>query len=209
MPRPPILGLEHDRPRLMGILNVTPDSFSDGGRHGSSVALDVALDAMSRADIIDVGGESTRPGAQDVNASAEIARVVPAIRRCGNPPRQRRYPQGRRRPCRHRSGCECRQRCQRSDLRPGHGVRLRRCRRARLRHARSVRPGRHAGGTDLCRCCSGRLRLSWMRKSPAPWRRACHGTVSSRIRASGLASRWTTTCPCYAHFRYFTPWECP
>jgi dihydropteroate synthase len=69
------------RPHIMGILNVTPDSFSDGGRH---LRLDDAL-AHARAmhaagaDIIDVGGESTRPGAQPVSAQEEIARTAPVI----------------------------------------------------------------------------------------------------------------------------------
>src|SRR5512135_1954015 len=73
----------------MGILNLTPDSFSDGGRHfgrGGGAGVDVpdAVDAALRmagegADIIDVGGESTRPGAQAVPADAEIARVQPVI----------------------------------------------------------------------------------------------------------------------------------
>ncbi|MFD1332892.1 dihydropteroate synthase [Methylopila musalis] len=69
-------------PRVMGILNVTPDSFSDGGRFA---AVENAVDQARRmaadgADIIDVGGESTRPGFQAVDADEEIARVVPAIR---------------------------------------------------------------------------------------------------------------------------------
>lgn len=71
-----------DRPVVMGILNVTPDSFSDGGRF-----LDPA-DAVARArrmveegaDLVDVGGESTRPGAPPVSADEEAARVVPVIR---------------------------------------------------------------------------------------------------------------------------------
>ena len=69
------------RPVVMGILNVTPDSFSDGGRYA---ALDAAL-ARARqivaegAAIIDVGGQSTRPGALGVEASVEMARVVPVI----------------------------------------------------------------------------------------------------------------------------------
>lgn len=68
-------------PRLMGILNVTPDSFSDGGRFRLTEAavmhgLDMARDG---ADIIDVGGESTRPGASVVSAEEEVARVVPVI----------------------------------------------------------------------------------------------------------------------------------
>ncbi len=68
-------------PRVMGILNVTPDSFSDGGRFYRLDDAMVQVDAMLRfgADIIDVGGESTRPGAQAVEEQAEIDRVVPVI----------------------------------------------------------------------------------------------------------------------------------
>ena len=67
--------------RVMGILNVTPDSFADGGRHVEPAA---AVDAAARmadegADLIDVGGESTRPGAEPVASDEEIARVVPVI----------------------------------------------------------------------------------------------------------------------------------
>ncbi|TAN48990.1 MAG: dihydropteroate synthase [Methylococcaceae bacterium] len=73
--------LQSPRPLLMGILNVTPDSFSDGGRHFHP---DQALAQAGRmlaegADIIDVGGESTRPGADAVPAGEQIARVVPVI----------------------------------------------------------------------------------------------------------------------------------
>lgn len=69
------------RPLIMGILNVTPDSFSDGGRH---VAREEALASGLRmveegADILDVGGESTRPGADPVAPEEQIARVVPVI----------------------------------------------------------------------------------------------------------------------------------
>jgi dihydropteroate synthase len=69
------------RPLIMGILNVTPDSFSDGGRHADTPA---AIDHAHRmiadgADIIDIGGESTRPGAAAVGIAEEIARVVPVI----------------------------------------------------------------------------------------------------------------------------------
>ncbi len=66
----------------MGVLNVTPDSFSDGGRYAdraAAVAHGVALRAEG-ADIVDVGGESTRPGAERVDAATETARVVPVIR---------------------------------------------------------------------------------------------------------------------------------
>lgn len=69
------------RARVMGIVNVTPDSFSDGGRHaGTKAAVEHGLRlAEQGADILDVGGESTRPGAEPVDAAAEIARVVPVI----------------------------------------------------------------------------------------------------------------------------------
>ncbi|WP_323771413.1 dihydropteroate synthase [Antarctobacter sp.] len=80
-PRAPLAGLVFDRPRVMGILNVTPDSFSDGGTHQTaSKAVQRAQDmAAAGADIIDVGGESTRPGALTVPHQAEIARVEPVI----------------------------------------------------------------------------------------------------------------------------------
>lgn len=72
----------HDfRPRVMGILNVTPDSFSDGGRHDSAAAaLERARVLVEEgADIVDVGGESTRPGAAPVSLQQELDRVVPVI----------------------------------------------------------------------------------------------------------------------------------
>ncbi len=80
-PRPPVCGLSLDRPRLMAVLNVTPDSFSDGGLH---LALPQALAharalASAGADILDIGGESTRPGADPVPLAEETARVVPVI----------------------------------------------------------------------------------------------------------------------------------
>ena len=66
---------------IMGILNVTPDSFSDGGRFAQvDSAVDQALRMVEEgADIIDIGGESTRPGAEAVRADEEIARVIPVI----------------------------------------------------------------------------------------------------------------------------------
>ena len=71
------------RPRIMGILNVTPDSFSDGGENlDVDAAVARALQMLDEgADIIDVGGESTRPGFTPVTANDEGARVVPVIRR--------------------------------------------------------------------------------------------------------------------------------
>ncbi len=79
-PRPDLAGLTLDRPRLMGILNVTPDSFSDGGRYLSpTAALTQGRQIAKMAEIVDVGGESTRPGAAEVPVAEEIARTVPVI----------------------------------------------------------------------------------------------------------------------------------
>jgi len=70
-----------DQPRICGILNITPDSFSDGGKFlDISTAVDRALKMVEEgADLIDIGGESTRPGATAVSASEEIDRVIPVI----------------------------------------------------------------------------------------------------------------------------------
>ncbi|MFZ9793940.1 MAG: dihydropteroate synthase, partial [Gemmataceae bacterium] len=69
-------------PKVMGILNVTPDSFSDGGKFNSvQVAIDHALRMEDQgAAIIDIGGESTRPGAEHVDCEEEIRRVVPVVK---------------------------------------------------------------------------------------------------------------------------------
>src|SRR4051794_15812469 len=70
------------RPLVMGIVNVTPDSFSDGGQFSST---DAAVEhglrlAADGADLLDVGGESSRPGSQPVSLDEELARVVPVVR---------------------------------------------------------------------------------------------------------------------------------
>jgi len=72
-----------DRPRVMGIVNVTPDSFSDGGAHDTleaAVAHGLKL-AEEGADLLDIGGESTRPGAADVSLEEELRRTIPVIER--------------------------------------------------------------------------------------------------------------------------------
>lgn len=82
--------LDLSRPQIMGIVNATPDSFYDGGRHASA---DAAIAHARRlvadgADLLDVGGESTRPGAAPVPEDEEIARIAPvieAMRDCGRP----------------------------------------------------------------------------------------------------------------------------
>lgn len=83
--------LKLDRPRVMGIVNVTPDSFSDGGAHdGTEAAVAHALELVAQgADILDVGGESTRPGAAEVPLSEELQRVIPVIEQLA---RQTRVP---------------------------------------------------------------------------------------------------------------------
>ncbi len=74
--------LSFERPLVMGIVNVTPDSFSDGGRFGDAdAAMRHCDDLLAQgADILDIGGESTRPGARKPDAAEELARVLPVLR---------------------------------------------------------------------------------------------------------------------------------
>ena len=69
-------------PRVMGIVNVTPDSFSDGGRHADAMSAMAHCEALLRegADLLDIGGESTRPGARSPSADEELNRVLPVLR---------------------------------------------------------------------------------------------------------------------------------
>lgn len=81
-PRKPWAGFDLRRPAIMGIINVTPDSFSDGGDHAdtaSAIAFGEQL-LTAGADILDIGGESTRPGSLEISAEEEARRVVPVIR---------------------------------------------------------------------------------------------------------------------------------
>lgn len=80
-PRAPVAGLSLDRVRVMGIVNVTPDSFSDGGDHSDTAA---AIDhgralVEAGADLLDIGGESTRPGSDPVPLAAETGRTIPVL----------------------------------------------------------------------------------------------------------------------------------
>jgi len=74
--------LDLTRPHIMGIVNVTPDSFSDGGRHGSTAQALRHCEQLLKdgADILDIGGESTRPGSPAVGLDEELARVLPLVR---------------------------------------------------------------------------------------------------------------------------------
>ena len=83
LPRDSLAGLDMDRPRIMGVVNVTPDSFYDGGRLPTA---DAAIEhgaalIEAGADILDIGGESTRPGSEAVTESAEMDRILPVIER--------------------------------------------------------------------------------------------------------------------------------
>ncbi len=77
------LTLDLRQPRVMGVLNLTPDSFSDGGRHNLPDAACARARAMlaEGADVIDIGGESTRPGAEPVSVQQELDRVMPVVER--------------------------------------------------------------------------------------------------------------------------------
>lgn len=77
-PRAPVAGLDLSRPRLMGIVNATPDSFSDGGSYDPTAQAAHLL--QDGADILDIGGESTRPGAVEIPEAQEIDRILPVIR---------------------------------------------------------------------------------------------------------------------------------
>ena len=131
----PVAGLALDRPLIMGIVNVTPDSFSDGGRF---LAADAAIEHALRleaegADILDIGGESTRPGSGAVDLDEECRRVLPVIAGARQAePRAPfdRHAQGRGDAARSRAG------------RAHHQRRL-------GAHARSARPCETAAGTGL------------------------------------------------------------
>ena len=74
--------IDLDRPRVMGIVNITPDSFSDGGRHAGAREAIAHCERLLKdgADILDIGGESSRPGAEPVPLEEELARVLPVLR---------------------------------------------------------------------------------------------------------------------------------
>ena len=74
--------IDLSRPRVMGIVNITPDSFSDGGRHAGSAGAIAHCERLLKegADILDIGGESSRPGSEPVPLADELARVLPVLR---------------------------------------------------------------------------------------------------------------------------------
>ena len=74
--------IDLSRPKVMGIVNATPDSFSDGGQHAQTSAAMAHCERLLRegADMLDIGGESTRPGASQPDLAEETARVMPVLR---------------------------------------------------------------------------------------------------------------------------------
>ena len=83
--------------RIMGVLNVTPDSFSDGGRYVETDAALAQATAMiaAGADIVDIGGESTRPGAETIDTAEEQRRILPVSSRASAPARHDRTRRGK------------------------------------------------------------------------------------------------------------------
>ena len=81
VPRGPLAGVSFDRPRIMGIVNVTPDSFSDGGHLGDARQAIAFAERLvdEGADFLDIGGESTRPGSDTVPVEEELRRVMPVV----------------------------------------------------------------------------------------------------------------------------------
>ena len=160
-------------PVLFGILNVTPDSFSDGGDFLDPEAAARRAGALldEGADVVDVGGESTRPGSDPVSEEEELRRVVPVVREDpGGPsrrPRLRRHLPRRNRRGRPRRRGPHRQRRHRAARRPAHGpARGRRrlprrpdahARRAEDHAAGAALRGRHPGGAGFSRA-AGRVR---------------------------------------------------
>ena len=118
------------RPAVMGIVNVTPDSFSDGGVHLDPDAAAAAARRMLEegAAIVDVGGESTRPGSEGVSLDEELRRVVPVLERLDGRAGLDRHGEGRGRAPRARARRRARQRRHRAARRP-------RARRRRRRRA--------------------------------------------------------------------------
>ena len=150
--KPPI-GERWSRPAVMGVLNVTPDSFSDGGRFVSpadAIAHGRAL-VEEGADLVDVGGESTRPGADPVTESEELRRVVPVLEALAGDAAVDRHEQGGRRASRAGARRRARERRDGAPRRPGARGRRRRARRLPLSHAHAGRASHDAGGPALRR----------------------------------------------------------
>ena len=186
------------RPLVMGIVNVTPDSFSDGGRFlDADAAVAHALQLVADgADLLDIGGESTRPYSEPVAADEELRRVLPVVERlvgAGADSDFDRYQQGGGRPGGDRAGAEIINDVTGLDRRSGDGSRW---------------PSKRAPACARCTCKARRKRCRTIRRTPMSspkcanicasgamrsWRPASRASESASIRASASAKRTSTT----------------
>ena len=186
--------------RLMGIVNVTPDSFSDGGLYldaDAAVAHGRELLADG-ADILDVGGESTRPGAAEVDADEERRRTEPVVRGLadgGASGLDRHLQDGGRRGGAGR-GSRDRQRRHRVRRRPGPGRPLRRAALRGRAHAHAGHPADDAGGPDVRRRRRGREGVPGRAHRVRGRARASPRTPSGSTRASASGRPSSTTSSC-------------
>ena len=180
---------------VMGVVNVTPDSFSDGGNWlepDAAIAHGLEL-AGQGADIVDVGGESTRPGAQRVPRPRNCGRVLPVVDGAGRGGllRQHRHHAGRGRQSGAGGGRADGQRRQRRPGRPGHGRGGRRGRRAVRRHALARAQRRHVRAGVVRRRRRRGAGRAWpagaRRSSPPGWTRAAHRGPRPRLRQAARA----------------------
>ncbi len=198
----------------MGIVNVTPDSFSDGGRFlDASAAVDHAMQlAADGADILDIGGESTRPYSEPVSAEDELRRVLPVIELFDEASAAfpfRSIPANRRSPARQST------QAQRSSTTSQDWKAIRRCWRlrskrrpacarctckARRRRCRTIQLMPMLWAKCVNICSAGETRL---------WRLAFTRSESASIRASASARRTSTILTLMAHCREFHALGCP
>ena len=138
-------------PAVMGVINVTPDSFSDGGVHFNvEPAVTTAWGMLEAgAAIVDVGGESTRPGSSGVSADEELRRVEPVLADLARRAGVDRHVEGGGRAARARARGRARERRDRAARRPGARGSGRRCRVLPLPHAHAWRAADDAGGSGL------------------------------------------------------------
>ena len=186
----------------MGVVNVTPDSFSDGGAFSdadAAIAHGLRL-AFEGADLLDIGGESTRPGAAAVSAGEEIGRVLPVIAgiHAADPSIRLSVDTSKAAVAAAAldAGADLRQRRHRAPRRPGHGGAGRRARRGRLpdAHARHAADdaGRGASTTTSSRTSRPSCTSGSRPRSP----RASRSSASRSTPASASPRRSTTTSRC-------------
>ena len=185
-------------PKVMGIVNVTPDSFSDGGLAGTlEGAVAHALHLVAEgADLLDLGGESSRPGAEPVSLDEELRRVIPvveALAPSGRGPDLGRHDQGRGRPPGPPGGRVDHQRHPRAGRRPGPGAPRGGGRRGGRADAHGRDAADHAGRPALRGRGARGPRRPGPPRSSAPRPRGSPATGSPSIRGSASARPSSTT----------------